>query len=196
MKQELTKREKILFFSMLVIAVIYVSVQFGILPMYNRYLDNVTERHRLQEDKVNVDYSIAGKPSVIEFYNTASERYAAAKADYPLLVPTDVVHTILTDLCWSSRLGVGSLRMNVLNDASDSSYDEEEGSPPPVFATVNAVMEVVGTPAALMSLLDAVDKITHIRVTNSTYIVFRTRDAEILDLGEITIHFELMYLNQ
>jgi len=50
MKQGITKREKIMLFVVGLIAVVYLSIQFVIIPLSNRYDEGISERARLQDE--------------------------------------------------------------------------------------------------------------------------------------------------
>ena len=75
MKQELSKREKILIFCAAVLALFYLAFQFGFLPMYTRYTEALAERERLAEEKAIIEENIANKPSIVDDNNNAREKF-------------------------------------------------------------------------------------------------------------------------
>ena len=64
MKPGLTKREKILLFSVGLIVIIYLAVQFAIIPLSARYNEAISERGRLSDEKAAHEMEAAMIPSL------------------------------------------------------------------------------------------------------------------------------------
>ena len=75
MKQGLTKREKILIFSAVLIVLIYLAFQFGFIPLSSYYTDALTERDHLSEEKATIENNIANKSSISEANKNANRKF-------------------------------------------------------------------------------------------------------------------------
>jgi hypothetical protein len=200
MKQGLSKREKLLFFVLILIALFYFSFQFGFLPLVERYQAGIIERGRLAYEKAEAEVNIAHKHVFIENNRIASELFESAKVDYPLLITTEEIDNILTNLVVKNRLAPSGLHMTVVADSNKNLAPPEEGEEPPplpIFTTVTATMPVIGPYSNLMNLMDDVDKISNIRLANVTYLLrIFEEDENIIESGSIALNFELLYLNR
>ena len=190
MKQELSKREKILIYSTALLVLFYLAIQFAILPLLSRYTEGVQERDRLAAERITIQFDIANKPITIENHRVAIEQLDAIKREYPLLVYNEEIDTILNGLCTANGLTITSLRFN---DPTSIYADTADGGRTPVLTIVTVALSVDGTFGSLMRLIDEVDGIQYMRIVNMSYSETRGVDNNIL--GSIVLTFELMFVN-
>ena len=196
MKITLTKREKILLFSAVLLVFVYLAFQFGFLPLYERYSEAQSVHERLSEVRATGDRNIANRNAIIEANNNAHIRLEGLLRDYPLLVPNEEVDTTLTHLCLRNMLRPSMLRItrpppHEPGSQSGPNGDDAQNNEPPVFTVITAAMNVSGTYASLMNLFDEVDTMPYIRITNVSY--SESRDES--DDASISLTFELTYIN-
>ena len=193
MKQELSKREKILFFSAGLLVLLYLAVQFAILPLARRYVEGLQMRDFVIQEKADVQADFNNKSTIESSNKNADERFLAIKQQYPLLVPNEVVDTTLTNL--SIKSGLSPMGFSIKTPSANSQVAagaEEQDAAAGLFTVVNATMNVTGTYASITNLLDSVDEMQYIRVTNLNYTT--NRQDETSNVGLITIDFELTYI--
>jgi len=190
MKQGLSKREKILLFSAGMLILIYVAVQFAIYPLIIRYTDNVSERDSLRLEKRLTESDIANKAAV-QYANTeANAGFTQIKDNYPLLVPNEEIDPILTNLCLKNNLRPASLRFTGSVRAPQSDDTDRE----PTFTIITVSMTVSGNFSSILQLLDDVDSMQYIRITNLSYSANRQSNASEND-SMISLIFELTFVN-
>jgi len=190
MKQELSKREKILIYSTALLVLFYLAIQFAVLPLLSRYNEGVRERDRLTAERMTIQFDIANKTTTIENHRVAIEQLDAIKQEYPLLVYNEEIDVILTGLCTANNLTTTSLRFS---DPISIYADTADGVRMPVLTVVNVAMSVDGNFVSLMRLIDAVDDIQYMRIVNMSYSETRGVDNNIL--GSIVLTFELIFVN-
>ena len=193
MNQGLSKREKMLLFSAGILVIVYLAIQFAIIPLSTRYLEGIQERSRVHSERSRVDADISNKASIQREHDDASDRYETIKQQYPLLVPNEEVDTILTNLCIMNGLSPSSLSISRQTEPTRTSSEEgEHETPETLFTMVNAKMNVSGNNDSVMRLIDAVDDIQYIRITNLSYTASRQDDS---DIGSVSVEFELTFVN-
>jgi Tfp pilus assembly protein PilO len=188
-KQGITKREKMLIFILSLVAFVYLAFQFGFMPLHNRYIVADGERTALIAQKQEIDRNIANKASIVEDNRIANARFDEIKQDYPLLVPTEVVDSVLTNLCLTNSLFPSSLRMS---KPENSPAGEDERLQ--IFQIINAAMGVSGAYSSLLNLLDDVGEVPNMRVTNMSYSSGRTEET--IGYGTMTLNFELVFIDR
>jgi len=192
MKQGLSKREKILIFSAALIALFYLAIQFAILPLISRYNIGIAERDRLAAEKSAVEFDISSRPIIENQNQTAIERFEEIKQEYPLLIPNEEIVNTLTDLCL--RNGLRPTMLNIVPpDAPRRGSNQPETPVSPLFTVITANMNVTGAYSSLLNLLDEVESLQYMRITNLGYSAGRRADSESED--SITLTFELTYIN-
>ena len=179
----LTKREKILTFSAGLLAIVYFSVQFAILPLASRLNEARADLDRLQVEQLQVEFDIANRADIERINTIAHETLSYLKEYYPSVISTDEVHLKLTDLTLRHGLVPSSLTMTV---APDPTY-------PDLFTIVLATMTLEGYFDSIFGLLDEVDENVYIRVASNFFT--QDRRAETEGYGRISTTFELTYLN-
>ena len=192
MIQGLSKREKILLFSAGLVVVLYLSIQFVILPLASRYIDSVTERNHLREEQAKVDADIAQRPAIESENAEANRRFDELKQEYPLLVPNEEVVTTLTNLCILN--GLSPSRLNITS-TPPTAQKEGEDTAASQFTVITATVNVSGSYESLTKLLDEVDTKQYIRISNMSYSVNRQRDPTEPTTSSVTLNFELTYTN-
>jgi len=215
MKQQLTKREKILLFSVGLIAILYFSIQFAILPLATRYNNGVNERERLTIEKETHDMEAATLPALRTRNEQVNADFDELTNGYPNRMPNEEIDRILTSLCTRLILSPTSLRFaprdpppppppeptqpdTVRYDAQGTEEEEEEPAPVaprPVFTKATAFMNVNGSYQSLLRLLDEVNSIEYIRLTNvgfqgSRLLGMQTPDSTISLTFEITMLYD------
>jgi len=192
LKQELSKREKILIFCAAVLALFYLAFQFGFLPMYTRYTEALAERERLAEEKAIIEENIANKPSIVDDNNNAREQFDFIKQDYPLLAADEEIDVVLTDLCVSNGLIPTMLRIDRPPDPVQGAKKDEQDTEQQLFTVITVVMNVTGNIPSLLGLLDDIDGLPYIRISKMNYSENRRDDT---NLGGFQLTFELTYIN-
>ena len=128
MKQGVSKREKILLFSMGLLLILYLCIQFVILPLANRYFEGRQQRDNLISEKHRVEADINNRPAIESENREAGQRFEAIKSEYPLLVPNEEVDTILTNLCILNGFRVSGFR--VTSPTPPRSHRRKPKTPP------------------------------------------------------------------
>jgi hypothetical protein len=188
MKQGLSKREKALLLAVGLLIMVYLAVQFAILPLADRYIEARQTRDFLTEELHTVEMDIASKPAIIESHTAAGERYEELKLEYPTLVPDEEIDALLTDLLLSHNLQPRRLNWT-MPKAPQSGEGESTSS---VFTIVSATVHIYGSFNSLLQLLDEVDSMQHARITNLNYTMHNQQDNT--NLSSMTIDFELMFI--
>ena len=200
MIQNLSKREKILLFVVAMILILYLAIQFAIVPLYNRYFDDIDERNDLRYESSIVEMEIANISTIRQSHVSAQEQLLRIKQEYPLLIPNEEIDPILTNLCLSNGLipstllFTGSFGAPVIEEEEPAPNREEKKEEPEYLLTIVTVsMNVTGSYRSLLGLLAEVDSLQYIRITNLSYAVPRQTGAP--DDSRISITFELTYVN-
>jgi len=191
MKQGLSKREKILLFSAGIVVLLYLAIQFAILPLMARHSEAIQERDRLAAERRIVEADIANKQAIRNANTAAGDRYLVLKDEYPLLIPNEEIATVLTNLCLTN--GLRPSMLNIIPPATPVPGQLEQDAPPPIFTIVTATMNVTGGYPSLLSLLDDIDALQYIRLINLGYSL--SRQPESSEDGDISLTFELTFIN-
>lgn len=107
----LKKREKILIFTLAMVVLVYLATHFVIYPLATRLTNSVIERDRLTLEMYALDADIANMSALHSAYQLAWEQYAQTIADFPLLIPNEEIHPILTNLSLQNNLKPTALRI-------------------------------------------------------------------------------------
>ena len=202
MKTGISKREKKLLFGAGLVLILYLSIQFAILPLSNAYNTGIDDRDRLRSEKAAHDMEAQMLPSLRTRSVEARERFYALTTGYTTIVPNEHTDQRLTALCGNNNLRIISLRFAPRPAAPlppPPEYDDEgniiesdETHYYPVFTTVTAFMNLTGSYNALMNLIDEVVGIRDIRISNASL----TRNIiDMVDTSTISLTFEVTYLS-
>jgi len=200
MKQSLSKREKILIFSAALLVFLYLIMQFIIYPLFERYFEYRLERDRLLSQKATLETDIANISSIQESNRAAIDRFELIKKEYPLLIPNEEIDPILTTLCVTNGLKPTTLRFTdsagaPLIDKNDKqSTDGEKDNATYLLTIITVSMNMTGSYNSLMCLLEEVDTMQYIRITNLGYAI--NRQEESIDEANIALTFELTFITQ
>jgi len=206
MKPGLSKREKIMLFSAGVIVVLYVSIQFVILPLSTRYNEALNERERLSSEKSAHDMEAASLPSLRERSTDTQAKFKELTDGYPVIIPNDEIDNLLTSLVNTNNLRPTSLRIAPITAPStppvqDIEYDEdgnpieaEEVPPIPEFIKVTVQVSVTGSYQSLLRLIDEVADIKYIHLSNVGFT--QNRQDNMGELSTISLTFELTFLSE
>ena len=188
MKQGLTKREKFLLLILGLLALIYLSFQFGFMPLYNSYTESRMERDRLQAERLQLEMKILNLQTILEENRIANDDYARITEDYPELVPNEEVDTVLTNLVLGVGMSISSVRFFTPPSNADTV----------LFTVVGATMSATGSYSSLMTLLDEVEKIPNISIVSMSFSERRgnanNQEGFVQGQGSMTLGFELMYI--
>ena len=198
MIQGLSKREKILLFAAGLVVILYLSVQFVILPLATRYVSSLSERDHLRTEQAKIDADINNKAAIENENREANQRFEAIKKEYPLLVPNEEVATILTNLCITNGLSPSMLSISPPPTATTQTTQEGEEQSESLFTIITATINVSGTYNSLTRLLDEVDEKQFIRITNMTYREQRQQNDDAINVlpeTDVTLNFELTFVN-
>jgi len=195
MKMNISKREKILLFAVALLVILYLSIQFAIIPLATRYFDGLDQRSYLAQEKYEADDKLHNSQIIQMENEDAQKRFEDIKQEYPLLVPNEEIDTLLTNLCLKHYLRPTSLRISLPPEPTPPAEGEEpaEETPEALFTVVTATMLVTGKYESLSSLLDEVDTKQFIRITKLGYTASRPEDPP--ETSRINIVFELTYVN-
>jgi len=202
--QSLSKREKILLYSAGIVVIIYLSIQFIILPLASRYATDLQERSRLNIERTRVEADLANRSNIENAHSNAERQFEDIKSEYPLLVPNEEVDTILTNLCIMNGLSVSGFNITsspTMRQSSTSSTGDASGdSVDSIFSVVKATMNVRGVTTNVYRLLDAVDGVQYIRIVNLRYSASSGRGQAEEEIGalrriDVVIDFELTFVN-
>ena len=211
MKTGLSRREKILLFSLGLVALIYLAIQFVIIPLATRYSDGIDERERLRSEKAIHEIEVANLPSLRDQHTAARERFELLTRGYPENVPNEIIdNRWLTPICNNNNMSIVSLRFaqreeTPLRPPTDQPttvrYQEDgtpieeipEVEPMPVFTKVTAFMNVTGSYQSLLRLIDEVDSTEFLRLTGTGYA--DSREGIFSDSSSISLTFEVTLVN-
>jgi hypothetical protein len=194
MKQGLSKREKVLIFCVGLLALIYLCIQFGIYPLYERVNDGHEELHQLMDDRFAFETNLALEASLRQGNDEARTLFLAIRQGFPPLMPNEEIDNTLTRLCQSMQLRPTMLRISApVLTAGQADAGENDTYAAPIFAKVTATMNVAGDYSALVRLLDAVESINHIRLTQVSF--SGSTQHGISDTANISLVFEVTLLN-
>jgi len=203
MKTGLSKREKKLLFGAGLVLILYLSIQFAILPLSNAYNTGLEDRDRLQTEKDAHDMEALMLPNLRVRSAETRERFYELTNEYTTIVPNEHTDQRLTSLCRDNDLRVISLRFAPRPAAPPPpppEYDAdgniisggESTDRYPVFTTVTAFMNLTGSYNSLMNLIDEVVGIKYIRLSNASL----TRNIQDeTDVSTISLTFEVTYLS-
>ena len=192
MIQNLSKREKILLFAAALLVIFYLAFQFAILPLFNRYMDDLDERNNLSIERMMVEHSISRKAEIRQSHTTAQEQFDRIKQEYPLLIPNEEIDPVLTNLCLSNDLIPSTLRF-IGSVGIPEAKGTAGGEHDYLLTLVNVSMNVTGSYRSLLGLLEDVDSMQYIRITSLSYAAVRQAGAA--EDSRIAITFELTYVN-
>ena len=194
MKPGITKREKIMLFAVGLVAVVYLSIQFAIIPLSVRYSDSVAERARLQDEIEAHKIEAAMLPSLRERNAEAYAGFSGLTSGYPTIVENEDIDFMLTSLSHNNNLNPVSLRITPRPPPAPApeSEDGEEIYVPdlPIFTKTTVHMNVTGSYRSLMGLLDEVSSIQYIRLTDVNY----SKNTQMPELSRISVSYEITFL--
>jgi len=194
MKLAVTKREKIMLFSVGLIVLIYLAVQFAIIPLSSRYSAAVSERGRLSDEKAAHDLEAAMIPSLRERNSEAYARFDELTSGYPTIVENEELDHMLTSLSNRNQLRPVSLRITPRPTPAPPPAQEngEENQTPdlPEFTKMTVQMNVIGSYRSLLRLFDEVSSIQYIRITNVSF----SEDRLIPEASRISATYEITFL--
>jgi len=209
---KLTKREKILIFVVGIVLMSYVTVQFGVTPLFDRLDTGREELALLTAERNAYEASLAREASLREGNESARRDYADLKATYPAFTANENIDFMLTNLCVRHGLRPISLRIqepaNVAavtitrpvqeTEETDewgvAEYEEYEESNVEefVFTKVGATMTLNGSYSSLGDMITTVESMDHIRITTFRYMTHAGGDR---DTPNIAVTFEVTLFN-
>jgi len=186
-KKGLTKREKVLLLVLIFMATFALMVVYVIIPLYNHLEDLRTEHNLLQIEQTRVEALIANENNLRDGRNQAVDQHKSDSARFLDESHASEIGRMLTVLCETHGLNPLS---QVLNDPKDFKIDEDDDSDrDTVFTILTANMVLDGNYQDLLRLLDTVEEIDYLRISNMAYI-WDIRN-EFTGLDRITINFEV-----
>ena len=202
MKPGLSKREKILLFSAGLVLILYLSIQFAIVPLSNAYRTSIEERDHLRSEKATHELAATTLPNLRVRSVEAHERFYELTSGYPELVPNELIDQLLTTLCGDNNMSIISLRFAPrpaplppapYPPENDEAEDVYQTGVYPVFTDVTAFMNVTGSYGSLLNLIDEVKATEFMRLTN---VSFTRNMADAGTASTISLTFEVTYLTQ
>ena len=196
MKTGLTKREKILLFGAGLVLILYLSIQFAIIPLSNTYRTATEERDRLRHERDTHDMEARMLPDLRIRSTETRERFYELTSGYPTIVENEEIDFKLTTLSNRHNLSPVSLRITP-QPPPPPAPEPEDGEDVyipdlPTFTKSTVQMNVVGSYASLMRLLDEVSSIEYIRLTDVNY----SKNIQMLELSRISATYEITFLTE
>lgn len=204
MKTLLSKRERILLLAMAAVVIIYVGLQFFIIPYYNDYTDKQEQYEQLLFDKGAMEAKL-GNDAAIRLNNKETENEInELKSVYPTSLTSSEADQIISGLCRKSGLSPVSLGMSDAKNyeaasgkEQNSNGDGEQGAKSarsPAFSVITANMTMSGSYDSLMNLLDMAEELEYIRISKVAYT--ESRDSGKTGASNISVTFEISMLNE
>lgn len=190
MTKGLSKREKVLISIAAVFALSFILFKFAIIPTYNNYMSKQEELDSLYYQKMLLEIKLQSEASVHENYDKAQKTYDAIIEQYPSVIPNEEIDRLLTGICLQNSMSVTSLK---ISNAIDYIMSQEESESKGIsqnsaaFTIVKANMSLKGEYDSLKNLIDTVERIDYIRISQISY--SRNKDT---DSSSISITFEVM----
>jgi len=181
MIKKMSKREKILLFSAALLVFIYLVVQFALFPLFSALTDAETTLEYLTAERARFEQDLASLPLMRDGNRHAQERLDSIRAAYPELVPNEDIDVLMTSLVTRHNLSPTLLRIARPGVA--------EAYGPELFRTVIVTMNLIGRFDSLQMLVDEVDGINFMRITDLSH-----SEANNPELSTQSITFELMYV--
>jgi hypothetical protein len=201
MKTGLSKREIKLLFGAGLVLILYLSIQFAIIPLSNAYNAGLDERDQLRTERDFHNMEAEMLPSLRTRSTETRERFYALTSGYSVIVPNELTDQRLTTLCGGNNMRISSLSFiqpppapppPPQYDYEGNLIEEDEADTYPVFTYVTAVMGLTGTYNSLMNLIDEVIETEYIRITSASFTrIFRDGIEE----SDISLTFEVTYLS-
>jgi hypothetical protein len=183
------------------VLILYLSIQFAILPLSSAYNTGLEDRDHLRSEQEAHDLEAAQLPNLRIRNTEARERFYALTNEYTTIVPNEHTDQRLTALCRDNNLRVISLRFAPRPtappppppeyDADGNIIEVEVEHKYPVFVTTTAFMSLTGSYSSLMNLLDEVVGIKYIRISS---VSFTRSIQDNVDNSTISLTFEVTYL--
>ena len=190
----MTKREKLLVFIMVAVAMVALSVQFAIIPLYSGYAEKDDRLNDLEIQKMNADSRFAQEFGTRDAFNRALLATEDIRSSFPNEIPTEFVDQRITELCFANNVVPRSLSMTAPRGMSIPTFDSENTTDryPPAYQSVTATMRLSGSYNQLLQLVGAVDQLADI---NLTRLRFEGDIAEMGDRTNISATFEIIMLS-
>ena len=188
MKLIISKREKIMLFVVGLIAIVFLAVQFAIVPLSARYTEGLNERARLQ-DEIELHKMEAATIPMLKDRNTeAHRRYAELISGYPVIIDNEELDFMLTSLSNEYNLRPTSLQ---ISPRPARPPVPEDGITLQELTKATVQMNVTGNYRSLLRLLDEVSNTTYIRLANVSF----TENRPLPDLSRISVTYEITFLS-
>jgi len=200
MKTGISKREKILLFVVGIIAILYVSIQFVILPLSERYNTGLRERETLITEVHAHELAVGNLPLLRERYDETYERFDSLTSGYPRLVPNEETDRMLTTRLLNNNFNISSLRFAPRPAAPPPPIIDHDDDGKPiygeprfdVFTKVTVFINATGTYEDFLQVLSEVSNTEYLRLTNVSF--QRGWMAAIDNAATISLTFEVTYL--
>lgn len=186
MIKNLSKREKILMFSALLLLITYLVVQFAIYPMFTRYTSAGAELLHLEGERFDVEMNIANLPLTRDLNDSVHERLDALRAAYPKLVPNEDIDVLMTGLVLRHNLSPTLLNISRPPAQADDETEFE------FFTHVTVTMNLIGSLDSLQGLVREVKNTNFMRIISLSH----SESTEATALSTQSITFELLYVSE
>jgi len=186
MIKKMSKRERILLFSAAVLIVVYLVVQFALLPLFSRLTDAETTLEALNSQRFSFEMDLANLPLMRDGHRHAQERLDSIRATYPELVPNEDIDVLMTSLV--TRHNLSPTLLSITRPGTVAVVGAEEQGPE-FFRLIRVTMNLIGSLDSLQRLVDEVDGINFMRITDLSH-----SEASDPNLSTQSVTFELMYV--
>ncbi|MCL2249381.1 MAG: hypothetical protein FWC13_08925 [Oscillospiraceae bacterium] len=185
MIKKLSKREKILLFSAILLLVSYVTIQFVIFPMFERYTQAQVTLQLLSDERAIAEAEITNLPIYRSENAFALERLDEITSAFPVLVPNEDIDMLMTSLVL--RHNHSPTLLNITRQQPPQGAEEGE---PHLFTFVTVNMNLIGSLDSLYSLVHEVEGLNFMRITNLSHSAM----AGAPQYSTNSITFELKYI--
>jgi hypothetical protein len=183
----LSKRERLLIFVAAVIAVVFLTGQFALIPMYTHYTEISEEYDILLMEKIHLDMKIMNEALTTMNYERAVEKFDEINKAYPIDMPNTEIASTLTELCQRSGFSsIFSLAVSPRNVLSEDIY---------AFSSASVSMSLNGSYGALRTLIDTLEEIDYIRISQISFAGLQPTDGAGGAGSNISVSFNLTILN-
>jgi len=194
-KKGFSKREKVMMFILIVIAIFAVMVIYVILPMFNRLEEKMDEYHALQVEKIQVDHLLAQESSIKEARDNAVARHEMESTRFLDDSHASDIGRMLTNLVQKhDLLPINQALKEPVEFIIPRVEENNASANDTVFLITSASMSLQGNYINLKSLLDDVATIDYIRVSSLTFTWGVTVEGSETPPDRMSIDFEVTML--
>ena len=167
MKMEMTKREKILIFTALVILIGFVSIRFVIMPLRDAYDARLEEYENLSLEREMLEIKFINEDITRLGFENAQASFDDLRGRYPEFMSNPEIDRVLTGICVRNGLTPVSLSIRDPVGFGAAGGDDEDGGHG--VRIIVASMTLNGGYDSLQNLIAAVERTEHVRIVRLSF---------------------------